>query len=993
MLCISDSTEDDKVLKRDSIKYVDDDGVEKYLPESDIGGELMVTDYLKSITNRHTKNLKVVHINAQSLNNDVHYSMFVNNFSESGIDIIAVSETFFKNSSKTVLPGYQVFNVNRTDSNGGGVALYIISGLKVKVLAVSNGLSTEPEFIILEVQSDSVTFLVSCVYRRPKNGYLENYLNDLYVHLPNYKYSIICGDFNARFGSGSFETGIIEEMFSLCNHIVLPFGPTYHVNECHSALDLIASNMSDFLIEYGKVGAPCFSHHDLLHAVFKIQMPSPVSRFITYRDYKNLDHVKLFEDIENIDWHSVHDAESIDDKVNAFNSILLEAFEQHVPLKRVKIRHYSAPWFTKDIHKCLSRRNKARKRYAKSGSTSDFETYRLLRNQTKTMIRAAKVKYYHNIFNASLDSEKLWKNIISLGIGKNCLNDSTKGFAVSANDLNKHYLNVSTVENDNLAQQTLDHYTNLPNKSGEPFHFKYVTSDDITAAVISITSNATGVDLIPVLFLKLVLSRVVYVIEYILNSSLQHGVFPSVWKYANVLPIPKVKNPKLCQDYRPISILCTLSKVFEKLVHSQIYNYVLTNNIINPLQSGFRKKHSTMTALAKVADDIRKNMDKREMTALVLLDFTKAFDRVNHDLLLIKLTKLGFSDSVILWLRSYLCGRYQRVFGGDDFLSDWAEVTAGVPQGSVLGPLLFILYLHDISSVIKHCCYHLYADDVQIYLGFDIKYIATAISMVNEDLERLVDFITKHNLALNVSKTQPIIIGTERYVKVLTECVIPNICISNTFVPYSNTVNNLGIILDTTLSWKAQVSKTVGSVFGMLAQVRRYLNYLPKSIRLRIVQSLIFPLIDYGSIIFTDMSKENCHKLQRAENACIRFICNVSKFEHITPRYAELQLLKIEDRRTLYIVTLMWNLFKYQCPRYLFSLFDTLSSIQYCSARTRASPHSLVIPVHRTVVYDKSFCVTASRIFNHFKIYEYLKFATPNSLKKDVRVYLQSQYV
>jgi hypothetical protein len=982
--------EDVNVLNSDFIKYVDGNGIERdLLTNGNEYGEL--TDYLKAVSKRNSKHLKVAHINAQSLNNDMHFTMFHEHFVGSGINIIAVSETFFKGDSKMDLPGYRVFHVNRTDLNGGGVALYLIDNLQAKVLATSNGLSTEPEYLILEVKSADVVFVVSVVYRRPKNGYLDNYLNELYLHLPRYKYSIICGDFNARLGSGSFETAIIEEMFQLCDHSILPHGKTYHVNECHSALDIIASNMNELLIEYGKVAAPSFSHHDLLYAVFQINTSPPVAKYVTYRNFKKLDQVKLFEDVEKVSWVSVHESDNIDGKVEAFNSIILGLLEKHVPIKRVRIKHHSAPWFTSDIRASLRSRNRARKKYLKTGTSTDFATYRDLRNKVKQMIRQSKVNYYHSIFDASQTSEKLWKNIKSLGIGKRGQDNRTSDFPVTANELNEHYLSVSNIDDTDLAIQTQNFYSDLPFPPGEPFHFLYVTSDDIVKAVMSISSNAIGLDLIPVLFLKLVLSRVVFVIEYIFNFSLQHGVFPTVWKSANILPIPKVKNPTVCKDFRPISILCVLSKAFEKLVHSQIYHYALTSGIINPFQSGFRKKHSTMSALVKVVDDIRKNIDKREMTALVLLDFTKAFDRVNHNLLLIKLSKLGFSSSVIEWLRNYLSDRYQRVFCDDNFKSDWALVTAGVPQGSVLGPLLFILYLHDISSVIKYCSYHLYADDVQIYISFTITNIAAAITKISEDLDRLVTYIAQHNLALNVAKTQPIIIGSERYVQNLSMTDVPKIRLSNTLVPYCTTVNNLGVIIDNTLSWKPHVISTVGKVFGALAQVRRNFCYLPKSIRLRIVQSLIMPLIDYGSVIFTNMSKENCLKLQRAENACIRFVTNTSRFDHITPSYVELQLLKVEDRRALNVAIMMWKLFKFQCPSYLYDMFSTHRSVQTCSTRT--SPDTLVIPVHRTAIYSNSFCITAIRAYNFYKIYLYLHLSSAISLKKCVKNHLMSLYI
>ncbi len=364
-------------------------------------------------------------------------------------------------------------------------------------------------------------------------------------------------------------------------------------------------------------------------------------------------------------------------------------------------------------------------------------------------------------------------------------------------------------------------------------------------------------------------------------------------------------------------------KVLEKIAHDQMYAFAESNKLINDLQSGFRKGHSTTTALIKVADDIREAIDRKKISLLVLLDFSKAFDRVNHRLLLIKLRRLGFSASVIKWLQHYLTGRMQRIFSGEDFISEWALVQTGVPQGSVLGPLLFILYLHDISNCLRHTNYHLYADDTQIYKHFKLEEVNEAVAHVNEDLKNLTTYISLHNLCLNVGKTQPIVIGSGNFVNRFKKLVdLPLVKINNAEVQYMEEVNNLGIIFDDTLCWRPQCNKMISKVFGTLAQARRNMSYLPTPIRKRIVQCLIMPLLDYGSQLFTDMNKTYTDKVQKAENACIRFITSATRFEHISPYYVQLGLLKYQDRRNLAVATLTWKIIKNNAPHYLRQKFD-----------------------------------------------------------------------
>ncbi|KAK3921950.1 RNA-directed DNA polymerase from mobile element jockey [Frankliniella fusca] len=855
---------------------------------------------LKYICDNYNGKLKVVHINAQSLNNSVHYDEFVDAFCDSEIDVIAVSETFFHNNSKTDLRNYTVFNVNRQERSGGGVALYVSNQLNGKLLCKSNGESYKPEYLIVEVSFGKEKILVSCLYRPPKIGYLDHFLDDIYNVLPNYDYSIICGDLNARFGSKSYETKLVTELFELCNHTCISFEPTFHTENCHSTLDVIASNLNDKVILSGQCAAPAFSNHDMIYAVLDLSVPIAKKKQIKYRDFKNIDINALLEDVRNTPWNEVYNCDGIDSKIATFNEYILLLLNRHAPIKSFSAKNHGSPWMNADIRKMIDLRDRARQKSIKSKTAVDFATYKSLRNKAKQQIRNAKIKYYHSIFNNYPSPNKLWSNIRSLGIGKSMPTD-VNSLPVSANDLNEHYLSVSSIENCDLADETEKLYSTNEYDLDNVFHFKFVTAHDIYKIITDIKSNAVGIDGVSIKFLKLILKEIVYILEHIFNYCLQSGVFPSTWKCANILPVPKVSNPCKCADFRPVSILCVLAKALEKIVHDQLYDYASHNNLFNSMQSGFRKGHSTVTALVKVADDVRKAIDERKVTVLVLLDFSKAFDRVNHRLLLIKLRKL------------------------------------------------------DIHETVK---------------------------LVNEDLNNLVKYVTSHNLHLNVTKTQPVLLGSSQYVNKLKEINVSEIVIDGTCVPYCDEVNNLGVMFDSTLSWRQHSNNVVKKVFSSLAQARRNFDCLPRTIRLRIVQSLIFPILDYGSAIFTDMNKTVTAKLQKSENACIRFVTGASRFEHITPSYVSLEIQKFSDRRTVAIASLAWKVLKYDQPVYLREMFKY--SARHC--------HNLVIPVHRTEKYSNSFCVTTCRLFNEYSIYEYLQLSSDRQLKQNLKQSLKSVY-
>ncbi|XP_034240159.1 uncharacterized protein LOC117644657 [Thrips palmi] len=519
---------------------------------------------------KHKDKLKVAHINAQSLNNSNHFTEFWDAFSNSSVDVIGVSETFFQDGSRMDIPNYNVFNVNRSSRRGGGVALYVHNRLKAKLLAKSSGDSFRPEFIIIEVKCANETVLISCVYRPPKVGFLETYLDAL------------------------------------------------------SILDVIASNCNEQVVEYGQCVAPGFSAHDMIYSVYDFHVPVVKKKVITFRDFRNIDRDALICDAKSIPWTQVYDCENCDDKVQVFNDFLLQLFEKHVPIRNVCVKNDEPPWMSDDLRDMIEERDKAR---VKSLKTSDPEDC------------------------------QIWASIRQLGIGKK-KQAKVSDFPVSANELNDHYLNVSKVDHPELGTATEQLY-NCDNGDSDPdnvFHFKFVPALDIYKIVSGFKSNAVGVDGVSLRFVKLFLDEIVFVLEHIINFCLQSSVFPSLWKCANVLPLPKVSNPTKCSDFRPVSILCLFAKILEKIVHDQIYDYVSDLNIMNPLQSGYRKGHSTVTALLKVADDIRQSIDHRKLTLLVLLDFSKAFDRVNHKLLLIKLRKLGFSMKLPGFLKGNLQG-------------------------------------------------------------------------------------------------------------------------------------------------------------------------------------------------------------------------------------------------------------------------------------------------------------------------------------------------
>jgi len=926
------------------------------------------------VCNKVKKNpsiLNLVHLNAQSHNDSSHYDEFCHVFVDSEIDVIAVSETFFKSSSTTSLKGYNAFCNNRIGKGGGGVAVYVKQSIECKLLSSSESqYSHKPEYIILEIKLQHTVLVLACIYRPPKIGNLDIFLEDFYNFLPLYSHYVITGDINARFGSGAAETNCIHSLLNTCNVECLPFGATYHTDTCDSELDIIASNCNDTVVDFDKTPAPGFSCHDLLFACFNLATPTVKPKKIVYRDYKKINFEALDHEFSEVDWNEVYRLKNIDEKVDRFNKTILHIFDKHAPLKSFTPKKQGSPWINDEILTLMNKRDKAKKLAAKSRLAEHREVFRKLRNKCKQVMRNAKIRYLNELFVNKNSSKEIWQSLKKLGVGKQKADQTC---TIPPQVLNKHYVSVSSVANEQIVKECIRKYQSVKRKTErELLDFKYVLPEDVISAITSINSTALGFDGISIIMLKMCLLHIVPVLCHIFDYSLQHGVFPDIWKKALIIPVPKKLNSTVPHDFRPVSILCVLAKVFEKVVFKQVTEYLDAHNVVTKCQSGFRKGHSTTTALIKVADEIREAIDKRELSLLILFDFSKAFDKVHHELLLVKLKSLGFSALTVHWFQSYLDSRQQRVVIEQFIVSEWSNVVTGVPQGSILGPLLYLLYVNDLPSIFEYGTVDLYADDLQYKFSFKPGMELLAISNAESDIKCLIEYSANHNLSLNIGKTQPMFLGSSKYINAMNNDV-PKITINNVTIPYCDSVCNLGVIFDPALNWSNHAEYVCKKVLSILCQLRRNSLHLPCHIKTLIVNSIVIPQLDYGSIVMDDMLVTSKIKLQRLQNACIRFIFDLKKSDHVTQFYEHLGWMKLDGRRQLGQGLLLYRIIKNQTPIYLFDKLKFVSQVH--ERRNRFSRNHLVIPIHRTVKYSKSFIVTASKLWNSLSMFSLLSYS------------------
>jgi len=496
------------------------------------------------------------------------------------------------------------------------------------------------------------------------------------------------------------------------------------------------------------------------------------------------------------------------------------------------------------------------------------------------------------------------------------------------------------------------------------FYWNHIEPAHVLKALMANKSDAEGIDCLKSKLILTALPCILSVVTHIFNFSFSNGIYPQIWKTAIICPLPKVKHPSNLSDYRPISILCSISKALERIAADQIKEFLEDKDLFDPCQAAYRKGFSTQTALIKVLDDVRRAADERMVTVAIFFDFTKAFDNVGHQLLIEKLRHIGFSCSVLRWLCAYLVNRQQTVRDPvSRERSSLLTTTAGVPQGSVLGPLLFVLYLTNFNKVLKYCKYNFYADDLQIYLHAEPRNLADAVQKINTDISNVASWASGNGLSLNPKKTTAIIMGTARFINSLSSAhALPKVAVNGIAIPYSGSVEYLGVTITSTLSWEKQISKTTSKMYAAVHQLKMYKHLFPRALRVRLILSLVMPLLDFSCTAFTDITKEQNLRLQRALNACIRFIYQVKWDEHISPYYEELRWLKVHSRRLYFVGNLTFSILHSKRPQILYEGFEFKGSSNLRT--TRAPNDTLMLPICRTECYRRSFRCSAAEQWN-----------------------------
>ena len=594
--------------------------------------------------------------------------------------------------------------------------------------------------------------------------------------------------------------------------------------------------------------------------------------------------------------------------------------------------------------------------------------YKAARNKVNIAIQKAKKDYIsEEVSNDDGNTRRTWK-AINLLLGRKSKITGMTELKVGESILTDSY-NISNALNDHFSSVGAKITKGVPTTSVTPESFVKPAMSNFQFTEISVSAvylmlsklsvaKACGIDGISAKLLKYAAAVISDPLCTIFNKSLSSGIFPDSWKIAKIFPIYKgnIKNDP--NNYRPISVLPILAKVFEKLVFDQIYSYLTENGILSKFQSGFRSNHSTLTALLQATEQWFKNIDNSFMNGVVFVDLSKAFDTVDHVILLKKLNIYGVGGESLEWFSSYLRNRVQHCMVNNT-LSQARHMSTGVPQGSTLGPLLFLVYVNDLPNCLEHTAPGMYADDTQITATAET--VDELENLLNKDIENLNIWLNANRLAANGTKTEFIIIASNYRLKQLLGD--PKIRMNQEVIRRVSKTKLLGVVIDEKLTWEDHLNEIIiPKVLKGLRMLRELRSILTCSQMIALYQSLVLPHFDYCSTIWGNCGVVLRNKLQKLQNRAARIITRSGYEVRSTEILSSLGWCDLETRRNRQKSAVMYKVINGIAPDYLQELFVPVNEAH--NYNLRFSDMNVKIPQPHTEYLRRSLSYSGARLWN-----------------------------
>lgn len=845
---------------------------------------------------------------------------------------MCITETWLKDgilSSELFPASYNVYRRDRDPivsgkCDGGGVLIGVCNSLKSSSVPQWHTTGIIEDLWVSITLDGGKKLFICCIYA-PPHAVLNNfilYFNKLEDILNRNKENefIIIGDFNLRNLTWEFDLdtnsylpsiGIdpISEYFVDIMSFLNLKQYCNITNARGNVLDLLLSVSLNMNVSQC---ADSFVTEDSNHKAFEVSIDLSTQKLLPSSSYNKVkffdaDYVVINEYINNIDWKSVLHNKNVNYDVEAFYEIINNVIEFYIPKKTV--RKGSHPiWFSAATKVLIRNKDKFHKKWKKFNNVNDYHQFSVLRKRLKDNIRNDYKKYINKTEESlQSDTKCFWSYVNN--------KKSTKTIPQTM-----IYDEIVASENQSICDLFMNYFGSVYEPNTRPsdiplvennlnpnFNITNITRKQILDALKNLDiKKGPGPDGIPAIFLKSCCESLVEPLYIIYNKCLQSGHFPEKWKIAQVIPIYKSGDKVNVKNYRPISLLDHFGKVFELLIANELF--FLAKNYINVNQHGFYSKRSVVTNLAPYVQNILETMEDGASVCAVYTDFSKAFDKVDHPTLIIKLRNFGVHGQLLMLLSSYIKNRSQYV-AINNFKSDCIDVTSGVPQGSHLGPLLFNIFINDIDKCFTVTKHVVYADDLKIYHRIN----STAdYDTLQSDLNKFSEFCKLHKFFINLDKCFCIL---------FSRCLHPplsNLYLNNTQIKSVNVAKDLGLLLDSKLSFECHIDHIVKKALRTLGFIFRVTSGFNKtSSIITLFNTVVLPIIEYASTIWNPMYNKYIFRLERVQKKFVNTLNHrFNRHRHYFSYENNLTFYKLDllsTRRVFFDICFVYKIFNNMC--------------------------------------------------------------------------------
>ena len=873
-------------------------------------------------------------------------------------DVISIAETKLDDSfpkAQFQLKGYKMpYRLDITDTSG-GLLVYVKNGLpssRLKGFSLPNDIQIIP----IEIRLNNSKWLVISIYRPPKKD-LEYLLANLTKILDFYDFDrcLLIGDFNTNPENDSLR--LFMESQLLYNHV--KFKTCFKANQ-GSCIDLILSNQKHCLHSTGGVNTGVSDHHHLIYTMLRSTYHRKPPKTVPYRCYRKFVKQNFEYDLAN----ELYDKNLDIGDYNTFEDVFESVLDKHDPMKSKQIRGNEKPHVNKELRKAIMKRSRLWNIFIKSKHSSDLNAYRVQRNLVTKLNKKAKKSFFNRVMKSSKTKPKdFWKVCSPFFSNKNSvendfvvkhngeiIHDSDKiaklfnvhfnGIANSLNlfEWNKTYCSLI----DDPVLRAIDKFKNHPsiikikNKFGKDipkFKFKEVNCHQVNKMLMSIDCTKKTGGYLSNSILKSSSNVICAVIRDCINRSFQSCKFPNKLKLAEITPVPKIEDSQDIGDFRPISILPSVSKLFEKAMVNQLGAF--TDTRFSKFLCGFRKAHSTQHAMLRLLNKWQNSLDKRKFVGTILTDLSKAYDCLLHDLLIAKLAAYGIEYESLSLLYDYLSNRFHRVKVGAS-VSDWLELLLGVPQGSILGPLLFNTFINDLFLFVSEADICNFADDNTLFAESPTK--DEVIKILQRETINVIEWFKINSMAANPRKFQFMLLGgtdSESYYLNLNGILLES----------TNSIRLLGLTIDSKLNFNTHVEslcKKASQKVKALFRIRRYLNVAHSKL---LCNTYILSTFNYCPLIWMFGSKLGNNKINQVHKRALRAV-----YQNYNASLEE--LLRLDQSDSIHIRNLrkllveIYKSLNHLNPEFMWDMFKPKST-----PYTFRSGESLLLPTCNTVTF------------------------------------------